>query len=87
MRTRLATLCVLLARLAAPVGATNSLAQDAPAPPSAEQFFDHFVTLGRAYDPAVADLYADDATIQSVRRNPDGTSQNANWVSPEGMRR
>ena len=31
------------------------------------------VALGRAYDPAVADLYADDATIQSVQRNADNT--------------
>ncbi len=49
------------------------VAQDSPAPPSAEQFFDRFVALGRAYDPAVADLYADDATIQSVQRNADNT--------------
>jgi hypothetical protein len=47
---RLTILCVLLTWLAAPVGATTSLAQDSPAPPSAEDFFDRFVTLGRAYD-------------------------------------
>ena len=70
---RLTTLCVLLVCLAAPVGAATSLAQDSPAPPSAQQFFDRFVALGRAYDPAVADLYADDATIQSVQRNADNT--------------
>jgi hypothetical protein len=77
---RLTILCVLLAWLAAPVGATNSLAQDPAAPPSAEQFFDHFVALGRAYDPAVADLYADDAMIQSVRRDPDGTSRTLRFI-------
>ena len=77
---RLTTLCVLLAWLAAPVGATSSLAQDSPAPPSAEEFFDRFVTLGRAYDPAVADLYADDATIQSVRRDPDGTLRTLRFI-------
>jgi hypothetical protein len=77
---RLTTLCVVLAWVAAPVGATNSLAQDSPAQPSVEQFFDRFVTLGRAYDPAVADLYADDATIQSVRRDPDGTSRTLRFI-------
>ena len=70
---RLTTLCVSLAWLAAPVGTTTVLAQDSPAPSSAEQFFNRFVALGRAYDPAVADLYADDATIQSVQRNADNT--------------
>ena len=77
---RLTTLCVLLAGLAAPVGAAHSLAQDSPAPQSAEQFFDRFVALGRAYDPAVADLYADDATIQSVRRNADNTFRTLRFI-------
>jgi hypothetical protein len=80
VRPRLTTLCVALAWLAAPAGATNSLAQDSAGPQSAEQFFDRFVALGRAYDPAVADLYADDATIQSVRRGPDGTSRTLQFI-------
>ena len=77
---RLTTVCVLLAGLAAPMGAARSLAQDSPAPQSAEQFFDRFVALGRAYDPAVADLYADDATIQSVRRNADNTFRTLRFI-------
>ncbi len=77
---RLTTLCVLLAWLAAPVGVANLLAQDSLSPRSAEQFFDRFVTLGRAYDPAVADLYADDATIQSVRRNADNTFRTLRFI-------
>ena len=80
VRPHLTTLFAVLSWLAAPLGATHSLAQDSPATPSAEQFFDRFVALGRAYDPAVADLYADDATIQSVRRDPDGTSRTLRFI-------
>lgn len=53
--------CLLLARHAAPVRAARSLAQGAPAPTTAERFFDRFTALARAYDPAVAEwLHSDD---------------------------
>jgi hypothetical protein len=77
---RLTSLCVLLSLLAAPIGAATLLAQDSIAPASAEQFFDRFVTLSRAYDPAVADLYADDATIQTVQRNADNTPRTVRFI-------
>ena len=76
----LTSLFVLVFWLAAPVGFANLLAQDSLASQSAEQFFDRFVTLGRAYDPAVADLYADDATIQTVQRNADNTFRTVRFI-------
>ena len=42
-------------------------------PPSdAKALFERFVSLGRAFDPAVADLYAGDAKIQNMRTYPTG---------------
>lgn len=38
----------------------------------ARQCFDRYVALYAAFDPAVADLYADDAKIQNTRIMPDG---------------
>ena len=38
----------------------------------AKTFFARFIQLERAYDPAVADLYADDAVIKNKRSYPNG---------------
>jgi len=38
----------------------------------AKTFFARFVQLERAYDPAVADMYADDAVIRNKRTYPSG---------------
>jgi hypothetical protein len=38
----------------------------------AQQLFAHFVQLAHAFDPALADLYADEARIVSVRQYPSG---------------
>jgi len=38
----------------------------------AKAFFDHFVQLEHAFDPAAADLYADDAVIKNKRTYPTG---------------
>ena len=67
------TICALVSLIGASVGVPIVVAQDSAGAPSAEAFFDRFVALGQAYDPAVAALYADDALIQNVRRYPDGT--------------
>jgi ketosteroid isomerase-like protein len=61
-------------------------AQDSAAVQSAQEFFDRFVALERAYDPAVAALYADDAVIQSVRRLPDGTGRTVRIVGADYKR-
>lgn len=39
---------------------------------AAKTLFDRYVSLEHAYDPAQADLYADDAAIKNVRRYPTG---------------
>lgn len=39
---------------------------------SARAFFEKYITLGDAYDPGLAELYADSAIIRSSRRYPDG---------------
>jgi ketosteroid isomerase-like protein len=41
----------------------------------ASTLFTQFVALGRAFDPALADLYADEARIVSVRKYPNGTQR------------
>jgi ketosteroid isomerase-like protein len=41
----------------------------------ARTLFTQFVALGKAFDPALADLYADDARIMSVRKYPNGTQR------------
>src|SRR5947199_7853611 len=35
-------------------------------------FFQHYVELEHAFDPSIADLYSDQATIKSNRHLPDG---------------
>lgn len=44
-------------------------------PKEATQLFEQYVALEAKFDPAVADLYADDAVIKNTRRYPDGTSR------------
>jgi hypothetical protein len=41
-------------------------------PPEAKRLFERYLSLGQAFDPAAADLYADDAVIQNRRKYPDG---------------
>jgi hypothetical protein len=38
----------------------------------AKRLFEHYVALGHAYDPGIADLYADDALIKNTRTYPTG---------------
>ena len=40
-----------------------------------EAFFERFVKIGQRYDLAVAELYADDAVIRSLRKYPLGASK------------
>jgi hypothetical protein len=42
-----------------------------------QSLFAQFVKLSHAFDPAVADLYADEARIVSVRKYPHGPSANS----------
>jgi predicted DCC family thiol-disulfide oxidoreductase YuxK len=52
-------------------GRASPMAQ-APAADPAKQLFEQYVALGRAFDPGVADLYADDAVIRNKRTYPTG---------------
>jgi hypothetical protein len=57
-------------------------AQAQTVPKEATQVFDQYVALEANFDPAVADLYADDAVIKNTRRFPDGTSRAMSLPAP-----
>jgi hypothetical protein len=63
----------LLLAVAAALVTWNALGS--PAADEAKKVFDRYVALERNFDPAVAELYADDATLKNMRRYPDGTSR------------
>src|SRR5688572_9975474 len=54
-----------------------------PATTEAKKVFETYVDLERKFDPAVADLYADDATIKNTPRFPDGTSRTMTMPAPK----
>lgn len=47
----------------------------------ARQVIESYVKLERAYDPKLAELYADEAVIKSNQSGPNGESQ---WVTAQG---
>ncbi len=57
------------------LGQTAMLAQDPPAP--AKALFERYVALDLAFDPAIADLYSDEAKIEITRIAPDGEKRTA----------
>ena len=57
----------LVGMILAALAATHASSEDA-----ARQLFEQYVALGHAYDPAIADLYADDAFIKNKRTYPTG---------------
>jgi hypothetical protein len=54
---------------------SGQLAAQTPAPSSAQELWEFYVELGTGFDPALADLYADDAVIHLTRRYPDGRTR------------
>jgi hypothetical protein len=68
-------LSVLLAFALAAVAGAQGLTADARA--KAEQLWSRYVALEAAFDPAVADLYADDAVIRNRRTYPTGEVREA----------
>mgnify|MGYP001259438672 CR=1 FL=1 len=48
----------------------------------AKKFFDQYVALEAAFDPATADLYSDDAKIQNTRIYPDGRKRTLTMPAP-----
>ena len=59
------------------------VAAQAPAPSSAQELWDDFVELGTGFDPALANLYADDAVINLTRRYPDGRARTLQLTGKE----
>ena len=71
MKLRCTAAILLLALAALPVTAAAGDEPDARLV-AAKTLFERYVTLERAFDPAVADLYADSATVRNLRRYPTG---------------
>ncbi len=49
----------------------------------AKELFERYTTLGRAFDPTVADLYSDEAKIQNTRTYPSGEKRTLTFPAPE----
>jgi hypothetical protein len=73
----MSSLLVLLA-----VATTPVVAQSA-APASAHELWEMYVELGTGFDPALADLYADNAVIRNTRRYPDGRTRTLEMTGTE----
>src|SRR5687767_3530990 len=75
MTARLAgALCALLA---------TALAVAQTPTGAAQKLFEQYVAMGQAYDPDLAELYADDAVIQNKRRFPSGEVRELNIPAPK----
>lgn len=71
MKLRCTATILLLALATLPVPAAAGEEPDARLV-AAKTLFERYVTLERAFDPAVADLYTDSATVRNFRRYPTG---------------
>ena len=60
-----------------------TLAWAQPATDAAKQLFGQYVALGHAYDPGVADLYADEAVIRNRRIYPTGDVREMTVPAPK----
>lgn len=80
------TLAVLLipALMAAPALLAEAPSEERVA--QARALFETYVELEHAFDPAVADLYADDAIIRHTLRDPAGPDQEREWSGVEYKR-
>ena len=70
---------------AKPSAETASAAKSAsgPAVTEAKRLFERYVSLEQAFDPAAADLYADEAVIQNRRKYPDGQVRAMSMPAPK----
>lgn len=55
----------------------------AAAPETPEEFFQRFVETGHRFDPSVANLYADNASIRMYRRYPHGLERSMEMSGAE----
>ena len=63
--------------------ATSSMAADPEGIKAARTLFSKYVTLEHAFDPAVADLYSDDALIRNKRTYPTGQVRELTFPAPQ----
>ncbi len=49
----------------------------------AKAFFEHYMVLEKNFDPAIVDLYSDDAEIKNTRRYPDGQTHQLSMEGAE----
>ena len=85
--TPIAMAALGLVLLAASADAANAAPRAKPVattPASAEarRLFERYVALEKAFDPAAADLYADEAVIQNKRKYPDGQVKTMSMPAP-----
>jgi hypothetical protein len=72
----------LLASLALALATAPLAAQTAQAG-SAQELWKAYLDLSGHFDPALADLYADDAVVRNSRRYPDGHTRTLEWSGKE----
>jgi hypothetical protein len=80
-----AALGLLLAAASADAAEPAPKAKPAAATPAiaeARRLFERYVALEKAFDPAAADLYADEAVIQNRRKYPDGQVKTMSMPAP-----
>ncbi|HET9211894.1 MAG TPA: hypothetical protein VFR03_15930, partial [Thermoanaerobaculia bacterium] len=71
MKRALTAILAILALCQVAEAAKTAAPQGDPIP-KAKAFFQHYVELEHAFDPAIADLYSDQAVIKSTRYLADG---------------
>lgn len=74
MKTLITILSLMLISTFDGIGAT--------AADEAKKLFERYLEAERTFDPAVADLYADDAKIQNKRTYPDGSTRVSTVPAP-----
>ena len=64
-------------------GVLAALASTQASEDAARRLFEQYVALGHAYDPGIADLYADDALIKNTRTYPTGEVRELTIPAPK----
>ncbi len=73
-------LSLMIMSITSVAGADTKESKDIQA---ARKLFGQYVALEKAFDPAAADLYADDAKIQNTRKYPDGRQRTLMIPAPQ----
>lgn len=81
MQVRVKPMTLIAVAIIGLASAQRVLADDANE--VAKRLFERYVAMGRAFDPALADLYSDEAKIQNMRRYPTGNNRTRTIPAPE----